>query len=118
MPKLKTAAAIATCLVLSCGAAAAQAWTASDLNMRAGPGTNHAVIDVIPQGASVEVYGCERGWCEVDYAGTTGFASQNFLEMDGGTTGQAGGEFMGEELDELGAEGPAWDEEPMRAPGW
>lgn len=64
--------------------AAAAAWPAevmTDLNMRAGPGTNHGVVMVMPGGAIVDVRGCQANWCEVAYANRIGFASSNFLSQ-------------------------------------
>ena len=71
----------ATIAVLAMTPAAA-AWPAevtSDLNMRAGPGTNHRVVMVMPRGAVVDVRGCQANWCEIGYANRTGFASRSFL---------------------------------------
>jgi len=89
MPGLKTVTLAAACFALSCGAAAAQAVTATDLNMRAGPGTNYSVVNVIPQGTPVEVMGCGGNWCQVAYGGRTGFASVGYLEMGGPGMGAA-----------------------------
>lgn len=73
----KTILAVVT-LALSSGIAAAAVAT-TDLNMRTGPGTGYQVIDVIPDGASVRVRGCEGSWCEVDFRGRSGFASVSYL---------------------------------------
>jgi len=94
MPNLKTVSLAAACFALSCGAAAAQAVTATDLNMRAGPGPNYAVVDVIPQGTPVEVLACRGSWCEVSVDGMIGFASIGFLDMEP-AMGQAMGPPMG-----------------------
>jgi uncharacterized protein YraI len=56
--------------------------TQAQLSLRAGPGTEHATISVIPQGATVEVQECLAGWCEITYAGMTGYASQAHLASD------------------------------------
>jgi len=69
-------------LTLSIGmAAAAEATTA--LNLREQPGTQGAVIGVIPEGAQVETMGCQSGWCQVSYRGRRGFASVAYLSKDG-----------------------------------
>jgi uncharacterized protein YraI len=78
----KTILALAT-LALSGGVAAAAVAT-TDLNMRAGPGTDYQVVGVIPDGASVRVRGCQGSWCEVDFRGRSGFASASYLS--GGET--------------------------------
>jgi uncharacterized protein YraI len=71
-------------LVLSAGVAgAATAQVETDLNVRAGQGTGHPVIAVMPAGQTVEVSGCGDGWCYVhDYGG---YASAAYL----GTYGTA-----------------------------
>ncbi|HET7848351.1 MAG TPA: SH3 domain-containing protein [Pseudolabrys sp.] len=69
-------------LLASAGAASA-AVVENDLNLRSGPGTGYAVIDVMPAGASVDVLSCTGGWCRVAYAGETGYASRSYL---GGAT--------------------------------
>jgi uncharacterized protein YraI len=61
--------------------AAAQtlAQVTTDLNLRTGPGSNHAVIGAMPRGAQVHVHQCPGSWCQVTYGGTTGWASQRYL---------------------------------------
>jgi uncharacterized protein YraI len=63
--------------------------TTSDLNLRAGPGTDQPVITTMPAGAEVELVQCPDpgAWCELNYAGTTGWASANFLTVDPMPTG-------------------------------
>lgn len=82
MSKLMTGAGL---LALSTGfAAAAPAVVQQDLNLRAGPGVDYAVIAAMPSGATVDVMGCEAGWCRVAFGGTTGFASRGYLGPGGG----------------------------------
>lgn len=59
-----------------------QATTAVSLNMRRGPNTSYAVIRAIPASATVSVYRCIENytWCEVGYAGSTGWASARYLQ--------------------------------------
>jgi uncharacterized protein YraI len=66
-------------LMLSAGVAgAATAQVETDLNVRAGQGTAHPVIAVMPAGQTVEVSGCGDGWCYVhDYGG---YASATYLD--------------------------------------
>jgi uncharacterized protein YraI len=72
-------------LALSTGfAAAAPAVVQQDLNLRAGPGIDYDVIAAMPSGATVDVMGCEAGWCRVAFGGTTGFASRGYLGLGGG----------------------------------
>jgi hypothetical protein len=79
MRKLMTSAGV---LALSTGfAAAAPAVVESDVNLRAGPGPDYAVIATLPAGATVNVMGCEASWCRVSFAGTSGFASRGYLDV-------------------------------------
>ncbi len=73
----KTTAALAG-LAMSGGVAAAAVAT-TDLNMRAGPGTDHQVIGVIPEGAPVSVLGCGGSWCQVNFSGRVGYANAAYL---------------------------------------
>lgn len=52
----------------------------SALNLRRGPGTTHAIITVMPCGSPlIVVGGPDNGWYQVNYNGTIGWASGNFL---------------------------------------
>jgi len=59
-----------------------QARTTVSLNMRTGPSTGYSVIRAIPAGATVNVNRCTNSysWCEVYYAGSTGWASARYLQ--------------------------------------
>ena len=83
----------ASALVLSAGAAAAAPATAeSPVNMRAGPGTQYEVVATIPGGATVDVAGCTGSWCQVTFAGESGFASRSYLTLaEGGAVAVAPG---------------------------
>src|SRR5215469_9924112 len=82
MSKLMSGAGL---LALSTGfAAAAPAVVQQDVNLRAGPGIGYEVIAAMPSGATVDVMGCEAGWCRVAFSGTTGFASRGYLGLGGG----------------------------------
>jgi uncharacterized protein YraI len=60
------------------------ATVASDLNLRAGPSTDDAVLDVMPGGATVALTGeSSGGFVGVVYDGTTGWAYAAFLSGDG-----------------------------------
>jgi uncharacterized protein YraI len=62
------------------------ATTATDLNMRAGPGPNYEILTTMPANAQVGLGGCIEGgsWCQVNYGGQTGWASSNYLRADVG----------------------------------
>jgi uncharacterized protein YraI len=82
MGKLMTGAGV---LALSSGvAAAAPAVVQNDLNLRAGPGIEYPVVAAMPGGATVDVMGCEAGWCRVAYRGTMGWASRAYMGLGGG----------------------------------
>lgn len=72
-----TAAAMVAALGVA-PALARPAMVETDLNVRAGQGTNHRVIGVLPQGTVVDVRGCGNGWCYVPDLG--GYASASYLE--------------------------------------
>lgn len=78
-----TVSALALGLVAAsaAGAQAAEATASTDLNLRAGPGPNHEVLDVITGGDAVSVAGCleAQNWCEVTYDGATGWAYADYL---------------------------------------
>ncbi|WP_428644691.1 SH3 domain-containing protein [Roseibium sp.] len=68
--------------------AAYQATASTNLNYRAGPGTNYQVVGTIPQGGLVTVYQCSESynWCDIDYAGSRGWASSKYLTYAGSGT--------------------------------
>lgn len=57
----------------------ASAW--ADLNLRAGPSTEYAILAVIPATQSVTVDGCldQSSWCRVTYGAVNGWASGDYL---------------------------------------
>jgi peptidoglycan/xylan/chitin deacetylase (PgdA/CDA1 family)/SH3-like domain-containing protein len=54
--------------------------TTANLNMRTGPGTDHAIITVIPKGAEVSVSGYSGDWAQVSYSGKNGYAHSSYLK--------------------------------------
>lgn len=66
-------------------AAAAPATVVSDLNLRAGPGTNYSVVAVLPGGTGVDLRDCSGNWCRVAAGGYSGYASRSYLDVGGGT---------------------------------
>ncbi|QXT40619.1 DUF1236 domain-containing protein [Gymnodinialimonas ceratoperidinii] len=77
----------ASLLMGTAASAAVQANATTDLNLRAGPGPQFDVIDVIDGEGEVTVTSCleTRNWCEVTYEGQTGWAFADYLtaSMDG-----------------------------------
>lgn len=79
--KLLTGAGL---LVLSTGfALAAPAVVQESVNLRAGPGVEFPVITALPEGAPIDVMGCEGSWCRVAFGRSVGFASREFLALGG-----------------------------------
>lgn len=73
---------VASLLGMSAPSLAAELATAStNVNLRAGPGTNYQVLTTVPAGASVTVYSCNSGysWCDIDYAGQRGYVAGKYL---------------------------------------
>lgn len=63
-------------------ALAARGVATSDVNMRAGPGTEFPVVTTIPDNAGVNILGClaARDWCDVVWSGNRGWVSANYLD--------------------------------------
>ncbi len=72
------------------GAGRGNAVATASVNVRAGPGTNHPVVDVLSPGQSVSISRCTNGWCFVDQRGPSGWVSQNFLRETGRPGGSTG----------------------------
>ena len=84
MTRAKSILGAAAFLLASGGIAnAIPAIVETDLNVRAGPGTGYAVVDVLPVGINVDVIACYSGWCEVSWQGNDGFASRSYLDIVG-----------------------------------
>jgi uncharacterized protein YraI len=67
-------------LALSTGwAVAAPAVVLDYLNLRAGPGYDNYIIEVIPAGWIVGAGGCADGWCQVNVNGILGYVDANYL---------------------------------------
>lgn len=78
-------AGLATVLLMSGTALAQVPVTATtELNVRAGPGTNFPVVGVIPEGGAAVIGGCvaDSRWCTVAYDGGEGWAYSDYLSAD------------------------------------
>ena len=74
----------ATILALASGSAlAAPALTLSNVNMRAGPSMDQAIVATIPGGSNVEVGTCSEGWCGVRWGRHAGYVNQSYLDLGG-----------------------------------
>ena len=63
-------------------AVAANAYATTDVNERAGPGTDYPVVTLIPAGSTLTIFGCLSAvdWCDVAYAGTRGWVLGDYLQ--------------------------------------
>ena len=84
------------------------------LRMRAGPGIKHAAFTVIPDGATLEVAECGPFWCKVNYAGRTGYAWAEYLEVEMAAPAAA----EAEPAAVANAEAPAADEPSAATKKW
>lgn len=65
--------------MMTAGAFAWPAAASTALNVRAGPGTQFHVVDVLQRNERVEVEYCRSNWCFVHTRSARGWASQRFL---------------------------------------
>ena len=58
-------------------------YTSAAVHQRTGPGSPYAVIQVIPAGAKVQIFGCLTGltWCDTLYANKRGWVSGRYLTI-------------------------------------
>jgi uncharacterized protein YraI len=62
-------------------AMAAEAYTTTAVNLRAGPDADYPLVRWVPEGTEVEVYGCLANyqWCDVEVYGDRGWMSASYL---------------------------------------
>lgn len=66
----------------------------SGLNVRSGPGTNHAKLGALAFGTQIEVASVSNGWATITYSGKTAYVSADYItEVGGGSGGGASGEW-------------------------
>jgi uncharacterized protein YraI len=86
MPRNRLALSVTSALfALACGvtaASAASAFASSTVNVRSGPGTGYAVVDVLRPGQRVEVDYCKGTWCAIEQRGADGWVNANYLSAD------------------------------------
>ena len=82
---LAVGAVIAGLLLPAQAEAQYEAIADANLNLRVGPGTEFGVIDVIPYGDVVDVFGCldDVEWCDVEWWGLRGWVSAHYLVQPG-----------------------------------
>ena len=56
--------------------------TASTLNIRSGPGISYTRIGTIPSGGIVTIISYDSSWSKIEYNGTTGYVSTQYLKMN------------------------------------
>jgi uncharacterized protein YraI len=79
--KLLCAAAL---LAVSTGlAAATPATVQKSTKVRAGPGAGYPVVASLPRRSVVDVAGCTRGWCQIDWQGRQGYVVRSALALAG-----------------------------------
>ena len=69
-------------LIMSCTIAAAHPGvTTGTINLRAGPGTQHPIVTVIPVSQPISIIGClpHSSWCDVAWAGYRGWVSARYI---------------------------------------
>ncbi|WJH38141.1 SH3 domain-containing protein (plasmid) [Aliirhizobium terrae] len=87
--KAVTALMLALTLIFSLGgmskaSAATNGVAVTSVNLRAGPSTQYPVVRVMPQSASLVIYGCsgDRTWCDVSWAGARGWVSASYIYVN------------------------------------
>lgn len=61
-----------------------------DVNLRYGPGTDTAVVAIIPRSATVVARGWEDGnWIAVEYGTKTGWVARDYVSSSGSGSGTA-----------------------------
>lgn len=86
MRSILVTASLATVLFVNPALADVAATATTDLNVRAGPGTEFGVVGVLGAGESVSIQGCVQGtkWCAL--SGSDGWVYSDYLTADVGGT--------------------------------
>lgn len=81
MKRFLTITASAVALTATGASAATSAFATTDLNLRAGPGPEFQILDVISGETEAMVEGCvaDGSWCKVSYDGNEGWAYSEYL---------------------------------------
>ena len=78
-----TATFIGTCMLATTAFATTGTVTTNNLRIRQGPSTEGNIIEIAGEGQDIEVVGEEGDWYEVVYNGQNGYASKQFIEVEG-----------------------------------
>jgi uncharacterized protein YraI len=79
---------LSVALSLSClataSAFAADGYVTGNVNLRAGPDVGYPIVDRLPAGTSVVIYGCIDGWswCDVSTRNDRGWVAGSFLQQE------------------------------------
>ena len=78
-------AALMSAAMLSAAQAQTIGTATTDLNLRSGPGPEHAVMGMMRDRQRASVMGCIEGsrWCQVDFRGRIGWAYSQYMILDG-----------------------------------
>lgn len=107
--KLMAAGLAAMALVATTATAfAAPAYATGNVNVRSGPGTGYARVDVLTRGQQVDVKYCRGSWCFVEKRGPDGWVSASYLSRDTGWNND----------DDDWGRPPQWNPYPPRPPQW
>jgi hypothetical protein len=91
----------------SVAALAEDAVATTELNVRSGPGTGFAVVDVLDPGEQVTMSECQTsGWCYVSHDGPDGWVSATYLAPVPGAVGDSGPDCN--VVIEIGPDGPSF----------
>jgi len=77
------AVAATAAVVFLPAAYAAPGVVTGNVNVRTGPGTSYAVVDVATRGSQVDVQRCQGSWCYVTRPGPDGWVSASYLSASG-----------------------------------
>jgi uncharacterized protein YraI len=82
--KLILAAMLAGAALFNSQSAIAGSYAVTEINMRAGPSTHYPSIGILPEGISLHVFGCTKGyrWCDVEASGRRGWVSAAYIDVD------------------------------------
>ncbi len=80
--------------------------TGSGVRLRTGPGTSYSIITNLNYGNTVTVTGTSGNWYSVDYNGTSGYMSMDYIRLssdsDNGSTGSIGETIVSRAMSYLG----------------
>jgi cell wall-associated NlpC family hydrolase len=83
-------AAVALLLAVAVSADSGLVQANGGLNFRTGPGMNHGILCVIPNGTVISVDGAEDGWIRAEYNGMSGFVSAQYIAIRKDSTDRSG----------------------------